>query len=231
VTVFGSILPAALLVAFLSLEQTAVGQFMVSQPLVGGWIMGAVFGRPLEGLAAGLLLQLLCLTEIRAGASIPPDFSYAGLLGAALCLVVPRPPGWSHTALMGLAVLIFLPVAHLGRSAEALVCRKNRMWTAAATARIKEGRPEAAQRAALGGVPFFFAKSFVLSIVILAPLAAWTGSLSAGAAALNGPFELLARLAPFAALGIVAAREGKRSSAAAAAFGFLAGVLMSWRLL
>jgi len=87
---------AALFVAALSLDHSVFGQFMFSAPLVGGWLMGAAFGDPLGGLAAGALLQFLCCMELPVGASIPPDGSFAGLIGVAMYLAVPPPPAWSN---------------------------------------------------------------------------------------------------------------------------------------
>jgi mannose/fructose/N-acetylgalactosamine-specific phosphotransferase system component IIC len=219
---------AALAVAFICLDQTAVGQVLISQPLVGGWILGALFGRPLEGLAAGTLLQFLCLTEMTLGASIPPDSSFAALVGAAFVLTATPPPGWSASALLGVAVLLFFPLAWLARSLDVLIRRVNRRWTAAAEGFVADGRYGAAQMAALGGVPLFFARAFFLSWIVLWVL----GSLSAAApgwtAHLSGPLGLLARLVPFAGLGVVAARQRRTGATAAVTLFFGLGLLLTW---
>jgi len=221
---------ASLAVAFICLDQTAVGQVMISQPLVGGWILGALFGRPLEGLAAGTLLQFLCLSEMTLGASIPPDSSFAALVGTALTLTAVPPPGWDDAAVLGAVVMLFFPIAWLARSLDVLIRRANRRWTAAASGFIDDGRYGAAQLAGLGGVPLFFARAFFLSW-----LALWLlGSLSAAApqwsAALSGPLGLLARLVPFAGLGVVAARQRRAGVSAVVAVFFCLGLLLTWRL-
>jgi PTS system mannose-specific IIC component len=225
-TELGLITAASLIVALLSLDHTAVAQVMVSQPLVGGWILGSVLGRPLEGLAAGALFQILCLTELPVGASIPPDGSLAGLIGTALYLTVPRPPGWSDGAILGAVVLLFFPLARLGRSLEVVIRRSNRHWTAIAVRRAGEGRYGLLQLASLGGLPLFFSKAFLVSWVVL-----WAGSfggaLPASFAPLAPPLALLGRAVPFFALGTVAARYGKRRRAAAAAAGFALGFLIT----
>lgn len=219
---------AALAVAFICLDQTAVGQVMISQPLVGGWILGALFGRPLEGLAAGTLLQFLCLTEMTLGASIPPDSSFAALVGAAFTLTVTPPPGWDASALLGAAVILFFPLAWLARSLDVLIRRVNRRWTGAAENFVAHGRYGAAQLAALGGIPLFFARAFLLSWIVL-----WlAGSLAAAApgwsAHLSGPLGLLARLVPFAGLGVVAARQRRAGATAAVTLSFGLGLLLAW---
>jgi mannose/fructose/N-acetylgalactosamine-specific phosphotransferase system component IIC len=219
---------AALAVAFICLDQTAVGQVMISQPLVGGWILGALFGRPLEGLAAGTLLQFLCLTEMTLGASIPPDSSFAALVGTALTFTVTPPPGWGTSALLGAAVLLFFPLAWLARGLDVLIRRINRRWTAAAEDFVADGRYGAAQLAALGGIPLFFARAFFLSWLVL-----WAiGSLCAAApewtALLAGPLGLLAKLVPFAGLGVVAARQRRAGATAAVTLSFGLGLLLVW---
>jgi mannose/fructose/N-acetylgalactosamine-specific phosphotransferase system component IIC len=226
---FGLITTAALLVALISLDHTAVGQVMISQPLVGGWLLGAAFGSPMEGLAVGALLQLLCLTELPVGASIPPDGSLAGLTGAAFFLIFPRSSPWTAGAVMGLAVLLFFPMAYLGRSGEMIVRRLNRVWTDAALSRIVEGRLGAAQAACLGGALLFFVKAFVVSWLLLGFFTTLLAGDPAWAAYLVRPLEVLARLAPFAGLGIIAARYRRRRSSLAVTAGLIAGLLLCWR--
>lgn len=221
---------AALGVAFLCLDQTAVGQVMISQPLVGGWVLGSLFGRPLEGLAAGTLLQFLCLTEMTLGASIPADGSFAALVGAALFLTVPPPPGWSGSAVLGAVLLFFYPVARLARGADVLIRRANRRWTPLVATLVARERYGAAQLAGLGGIPLFFARAFVLSWLamwifgtVLAALPEWTVFLA-------GPLGLLARLVPFAGLGVLAARQRGAKGRWAATACFFLGLLLTWRL-
>lgn len=224
----GTILLAAFVVGLLSLDHTAVGQFMLSQPLVGGWALGLAVGRPAEGLAAGTVFQVLCLRELPVGASIPPDGEMAGLAGTALYLTLPRSPGWSEGAALGLAVLLFFPLAWLGRSAEVFVRRANGRWTGAVSARISEGRFGAAQAAAAGGIGLFFLKPFLITLAVL-----WSVPLllppAAPGAALPRALETLGRIVPFAALGAFAADRGGRRPWVAA-LGVVAGLLLCWRL-
>lgn len=221
---------ASLFVAVLSLDHAAFGQFMLSTPLVGGWLMGAAFGDPLGGLTAGALLQFLCCMELPVGASIPPDGSFAGLIGVAVYLAVPPPPGWGAASMFGLTVLLFFPVGILSRSLEIALRRRNRRWTAAATAAAERGDFRRAQLASLGGIPFAFVKAFVLGWVLLQLLSlpvlgslSWVGSLA-------GPLALLGRLAPFVGLGVLAVTQRRMRSPAAIGFGFLLGSFFMWSL-
>ncbi len=221
---------ASLFVAALSLDHSAFGQFMLSAPLVGGWLMGAAFGDPLGGLAAGALLQFLCCMELPVGASIPPDGSFAGLIGVAIYLAVPPPPGWSDASMFGLAALLFFPLAHLSRSLEIVLRRRNRLWTEKAAAAAGRGQYRRAQLASLGGIPLVFVKTFVLSWAVLRLLSLPAlGSLS-WVESLAGPLALLGRLVPFVGLGALAVTQRRMRSPGAIGFGFLLGAIFTWSL-
>jgi mannose/fructose/N-acetylgalactosamine-specific phosphotransferase system component IIC len=69
VTVFG----LGLLGALLSLDDTAVLQSWVSQPLPAGLLAGVIGGDPVSGLSLGLLVQLLVLSNIPVGQSFPGE--------------------------------------------------------------------------------------------------------------------------------------------------------------
>jgi mannose/fructose/N-acetylgalactosamine-specific phosphotransferase system component IIC len=219
----------ALLVTLLSLDSTAFGQIMISQPIAGGWIMGVAVGRPLEGLFAGTLLQLLCMTELRVGASIPPDGSLAGLTGVAVYLGRPAAGPLSDMAVLGIAVLLFFPVAYVGRWAEIMVLRANRIWTPLAASLLERGRTGRAQLAMVGGLLFFLLKAFIVVTSTLL-LARWLLARAGDGAAVFEPFlEILARVTPFAGLGVVAARQSPGRVTALA--GLAAGLVVGWGLL
>ena len=103
----GAVTWLSFVIALVSLDQAAVGQIMVSQPVVGGWIVGLACGDPAGGLAAGAFFQVLCLTELPVGASIPPDGSLAGLIGTALFVTLPNPAGWTDAAVLGQEPALF----------------------------------------------------------------------------------------------------------------------------
>ncbi len=63
----------SLLLAFLSLDATAVGQFMVSRPIVVGPLVGLLTGQPSLGLQMGALIELIWIGEVAVGAHLPMD--------------------------------------------------------------------------------------------------------------------------------------------------------------
>lgn len=224
----GLIVAPALLIALISLDHTAVGQCMLSAPLVGGWLMGHIFGDPMGGLVAGALLQFLCFVELPVGATVPLDGSLAGLIGAALFLTTSRPPQWGDAAMLGLTVLLFFPVATLSRFLEVRVCRLNRYWTTVAIDQAGKGRLVGAQLASLGGIPLFFLKALFIGLLVLGLFPVLTAAFPGGAAFLSRPLAILGRLAPFVGLGVLATSQRRVRPVRFLALGFLLGVTLTW---
>ena len=66
-------LPLSLLLGLLSLDVTAIGQFMVSRPIVVGPLVGLVTGHPELGLTLGALTELLWIADVPVGSHLPMD--------------------------------------------------------------------------------------------------------------------------------------------------------------
>lgn len=98
----------AVLGGIVGLDTTSFPQAMVSRPLVAGTLTGAVFGRPVEGLAVGFVLEAFSLLILPIGAARYPETGTAtvaatsaylaatpaGLSPGALALVVAFALGW-----------------------------------------------------------------------------------------------------------------------------------------
>lgn len=218
---------SALLLGALGLDQTAVGQVLVSQPLVGGAIIGWSLGDPVGGLLAGAFFQFLCLTDLPVGASVPPDTAFAGLVGSAAFLRLGHPAGWGDLALLGLLSVAFLPLAFAGRELDLLVRRSNRVWTRLTERCLALGRFRLAQAAAAGGVLLFFLRGFLLALVVLLAVAAWGGAGLERAAAAAPVFDLLARCIPLFGLATLVAQRRRAGLPAALAAGLAAGILFA----
>lgn len=218
---------AALAVGALGLDQTAVAQVLVSQPLVGGAILGALAGDPGAGLLAGAFFQFLCLTDLPVGASVPADTAMAGLIGTAVFLSIGGAPGWSDPALLGLLVVGFTPLALLARALDVRVRRANGVWVRAAARLLRAGHERLAQVAAAGGILFFFARGFGLSLAVLGAAALWAGSGLERFAAAAPAFEVLARCVPLLGVAALLAQRRPRGWPAAVLAGLAVGVVVS----
>lgn len=97
----------------LGLDGTAVGQFMMSRPLVAGWLSGWAAGAPGLGITIGAILELFLLVSfptggarfpegstaavVAVGVAVPFDGSGAVAASVAMGLVWGEVGGWSVT--------------------------------------------------------------------------------------------------------------------------------------
>lgn len=215
----------ALLVGGLGLDQVAVGQVLLSQPLVGGAIIGWSAGDPGSGLLAGAFFQFLCLTDLPVGASVPPDTTLAGLLGVAVFLALGHPAGWGDQALLGLLAVGFLPLALLARALDVQFRRVNGLWEPLTARLLARGRFRSAQAAANGGVLLCFLRPFGLALVLVAGAALWRGAGLERCTAAAPAFELLARCVPLVGLSSLLAQQRRPGWPLAVAAGIAAAVI------
>lgn len=134
---------AAGAVSLVELDGAAVGQFMVSRPLVVGPVLGMAFGRPDLGLLVGAVVELLSLGDLPVGGHLPLNGTVAcagalllALGPAALPLEFALPAGlgagWLHS--LGESTLRQRRAA-LCRAAELSVSQGARPWFALLCAR------------------------------------------------------------------------------------------------
>ncbi len=77
----------------LALDSTAVGQFMVSRPLVAGVIAGSLAGDAVTGLLIGSTLELYHLATVPAGGGRFPDTGPATMVAATVAVWTGGTPG------------------------------------------------------------------------------------------------------------------------------------------
>ncbi|UCD20088.1 MAG: PTS sugar transporter subunit IIC [candidate division WOR-3 bacterium] len=70
----------SLLGAVILLDKYALGEFGISQPVVTGMIIGALFGDMWFGIFLGAMVQLIFLGGLPIGRDIPPDGQAAGIV-------------------------------------------------------------------------------------------------------------------------------------------------------
>lgn len=217
----------ALLVGALGLDQTAVAQLMLSQPLVGGTIIGWSAGEPAAGLLAGAFFQFLCLVELPVGASVPPDGTLAGLIGVASFISLGHPAGWSDQALLGLLACAFLPLAALARLLDVRVRRLNEVWMRLTVRLLERGKLRLAQLAAAGGIVLFFLRASALALAVLTAVALWDGDGLERIARSAPVFVVFAHAVPLIGLTALLSQRRGPGWQAALAVGLAAGVLLA----
>ena len=78
------LLRLGLLGGVLGLDSTAVGQFMVSRPLVAGWLAGWVAGVPEFGITIGAVLEVFLLVSFPTGGARFPEGSTAAVVAVGV---------------------------------------------------------------------------------------------------------------------------------------------------
>ncbi|MBW3533799.1 MAG: PTS sugar transporter subunit IIC [Gemmatimonadetes bacterium] len=101
-----SLLPLSFVGGLLALDETSVGQFMVSRPLVVGLLAGWVVGDPMTGALVGAILEIYLLVSLPVGGARFPEgatatvvavgSAAAGDLPGALALGVAVGLVWGH---------------------------------------------------------------------------------------------------------------------------------------
>ena len=94
------LLLVSLLGGVLALDGTAVGQFMVSRPLVAGALTGWLVGSPAVGLAVGALLEAYLLVSFPSGGARYPE-------GATAAVVAVASAGAARIGLLPLRIYVY----------------------------------------------------------------------------------------------------------------------------
>lgn len=90
--------------AVFGLDNIAVGQFMLAQPVVGAVITGFLMGEPVLGVWAALTFQLLWVADLPVGAYVPPNAAITAI--ATVGLAVPSEAPLESRAVLAAACAI-----------------------------------------------------------------------------------------------------------------------------
>jgi mannose/fructose/N-acetylgalactosamine-specific phosphotransferase system component IIC len=119
-------LPVALWLSFLSLDGTALGQFMVSRPIVVGPVTGWLLGHPDIGTELGALIELIWIGDLPVGTHLPLDLTI--LTGTSVALACELVKGHHLEAVMTYALGIAIPLALLSTEVEIALRKFHIHW-------------------------------------------------------------------------------------------------------
>lgn len=105
------------------LDKYAFGEFGISQPIVSGTIIGAIFGDINTGIFLGAMLQLIFLGGLPIGRDIPPDGQAAGIIGSCSYFLLRASNSSGHS--LALAIMFALLGAIIGGALEIYTRRYN----------------------------------------------------------------------------------------------------------
>lgn len=77
------ILIISLIAGLIHLDSLVLGQFMISRPIVVGWILGYLLGIPEYGILLGVFFELVYIIEIPVGVKIPVNATASAIFSIA----------------------------------------------------------------------------------------------------------------------------------------------------
>jgi mannose/fructose/N-acetylgalactosamine-specific phosphotransferase system component IIC len=215
-------IPVAFVGALIGLDNIAVGQFMIAQPVVGALAVGYLVGEPLLGVWVAMTFQLLWVGQIPVGAYVPPSAPLTA--AAAVGLAAPAEAPIAVRAVLAAAAAI--PVGVAAGKLDLWIKARNVGILHRAENDLLDNRPHALGGAVVRGVATFFLKDFALLLV-----AVFVGSAVLGVVLPRVPeawyrgFELAFVVSPAVGLAAALRTYWKRRNAIAFAVGAAAAAL------
>ncbi|MDH4163364.1 MAG: PTS sugar transporter subunit IIC [Nitrospirota bacterium] len=156
------VLQVSLLGGLIGLDRTALGQFMISQPIVAASLTGWFLGDAVTGLIIGGILELIWVLDMPIGTFVPADSTVFAVSATGIAVLGAGEPG--NVPVMGFSLLLTVIMAPATMYADQLMRQRN--------AKIPElvlgstGLPTEASATGwhLAGLIAFLLKSFMLCL-------------------------------------------------------------------
>lgn len=154
-TALSPYLLGALVAVVTGLDRTAALQVMISRPLVAASLAGLLLGDFRTGLMIGALLELLWLSRLPVGASVPHDDTQTAVGATVLAIVLPGAMPGQGIGLTLLCVLTTMPLAKVGQLIERYARTQNNRLQEAARSDLAVGKTDTIERLHLTGLLHF----------------------------------------------------------------------------
>lgn len=149
----------------IGLDRTAVGQCMISQPIVVGPLTGWILGDPIAGIVIGAVLELIWVLDMPVGTFVPADATISTVSATAIAAL--GNTGGAPLPLIGFSILLTVAMAPATMKADDIIRHWNSRLADAVMTGPGTDSGRALVRAHLFGLLVFFLKSFVLYLVFL----------------------------------------------------------------
>jgi mannose/fructose/N-acetylgalactosamine-specific phosphotransferase system component IIC len=156
---------AALIGGLIGLDRTAVGQVMVSQPVVAGPLTGWILGDPAAGLVVGGVLELIWVLDLPVGTFVPADSTVAAVAATAIAAI--GGGGRSDLAVIGFSLFLTTIMVPFTMFADHLMRTRNAQIPDLAMGRDRRPTESRVTRWHLAGIIAFFLKSFTLCLAFI----------------------------------------------------------------
>jgi mannose/fructose/N-acetylgalactosamine-specific phosphotransferase system component IIC len=205
----------ALLAGCLALDETALAQTWLSQPLPAAFLAGLVCGEPSTGLAVGLPLQMALTMNLPVGQTVTGDASGAAVAGVGGAVLAGRTPaplgGEGDPVLTGWLLLGAAAVSLAGHPLVQAERRLHMVWMLEGRHTLRDGnlgRVEAIHGRCL--LTAFVRGGLFAALALLAMAAVWLPLYARLPHGLGFGFAWLPWLAAALGLGAVFERYGAR---------------------
>lgn len=159
------VLGVACVGGLIGLDRTALGQIMVSQPIVAGPLAGWLLGDIAAGTVIGGVLELIWVLDMPVGTFVPADATVGAIAATAIAaLGGGRPAGLD---VIGFSLLLTTAMVPITMTVDLYVRKRNSGLAEAPCAQDCEDPARRLAQAHVGGLIFFFLKSFVLYLVLV----------------------------------------------------------------
>jgi len=149
----------------IGLDRTALGQFMFSQPIVAGPLVGWILGDPMTGIIIGTVLELIWVLDMPVGSFVPANSTISSIAATAIASLGSN--GSAPLSVVGFCLLLTTGMVPITMWADTTL----RKWTAGLGGAIADVSSEkvghALTKAHLLGLAAFYSKSFILYLFFL----------------------------------------------------------------
>lgn len=160
-----SVLAVSFLGAFFSADSTAVGQVMISRPIFCGPIIGLVLGDIETGLKIGMIMELIWITVIPMGVSLPPDSAIVTVI--ATYLAANFQPETGGNGYLVFYLLLIIPVGIIFKKLDIIHRKYNSIFVFRMEQKIDEGDFAYIDKITYLSALFFLLKAFIFLIIVI----------------------------------------------------------------
>lgn len=159
------VIAVALAGALLGLDRTAVGQFMISQPIVAGPFAGWLLGDIVAGTVIGAALELIWVLDMPIGTFVPADATIGTVSATTIASL--GSPGNAALDLIGFSIVLTTGMVPITMAVDEYVRKRNSALVERAVCSNDEDPGRKLARAHLTGPVVFFLKSFILYMILI----------------------------------------------------------------
>ncbi|MEK6698044.1 MAG: PTS sugar transporter subunit IIC [Nitrospirota bacterium] len=159
------VLLIAVIGGVVGLDRTAVGQFMISQPIVAGPLTGWLLGDVNAGFVIGAVLELIWVMDMPVGNFVPADSTVAAVSATAIAALAGQ--GNAPLSVVGFSIFLTVFMAPLTMVADGILRKRNERLAELAAAGEAEKADRNLERAHRAGLVAFFLKYFVLYLLFV----------------------------------------------------------------